>query len=66
MGFINNYLAWVIGPIVEENIQIIQGKIIPILKKQKRTSRAQFKVKKTSFIHLIKYKEVDRNATIPL
>jgi hypothetical protein len=51
---------------VEENTQIIQGKIILMLKKWERTSRAQFKAKKTLFIHLTRYKEAGRDTTTPL
>ena len=66
MAFVDDYSVWIISPSAENNIQIIQDKVIPILKKWKCTSSAKFKAEKISFIYLTRYKEAGRDTTIPL
>ena len=66
MAFVDNYSAWVIGRSAEENTKAIQDEIVPMLEKWERTSGAQFKAAKTSFIHLTRYKAAGRDSTTPL
>ncbi|KAF2266568.1 hypothetical protein CC78DRAFT_458977, partial [Lojkania enalia] len=66
IAFIDDYSAWVIGRSAEENIRIIQDEVIPMLEKWERTSGAQFKATKTSFIHLTRYKAAGRDSIILL
>jgi hypothetical protein len=66
MAFVDDYLAWIINPSAEDNTQIIQNEVIPMLKKWEHTSGAKFEAEKTFFIHLIRYKEASRDTNTPL
>jgi hypothetical protein len=66
MAFVDDYSAWIIGPSAEENTQVIQDKVVPILEKWERTSGARFEAAKTSFIHLTRYRAAGRDSTTPL
>ena len=61
MTFVNNYSAWIVDSSTKNNMRITQNEIILILKKWEQISRAEFDVKKTFFIHLIRYREANRD-----
>jgi hypothetical protein len=48
MAFVNNHSAWAVGPSAEENTQVIQEEVVPMLEEWQRTNRAQFEAAKTS------------------
>jgi hypothetical protein len=66
MAFVDDYSAWVMEPSAEENTQVIQDKVVPMLEKWERTGGAQFEAAKTSFIHLTRYKAAGRDSITPL
>ncbi|KAF9728465.1 zinc knuckle [Paraphaeosphaeria minitans] len=66
MAFVDDYSAWVMGPSADGNTRTIQNEVVPLLEKRERTSGAVFDAKKTSFIHLTRYKGAARESTTAL
>jgi hypothetical protein len=47
MGFVDDYTAWVVGNLVEENTAKLQACVIPRVTHWERKSGATFKAQKT-------------------
>lgn len=51
MGFVDDYIAWVVGNCAEENTIKLQETVIPRVEDQERKRGATFEAEKTQFIH---------------
>jgi hypothetical protein len=51
MGFVDDYIAWVVGESTDENTTLLQERVIPRVTAWERESGAIFEAEKTKLIH---------------